>query len=191
MPTLAISAALAGPLLYLANGEGGGVHFFGQSSKGKTTIFQAAASVSGRGASDGYLRAWRATANGLEGGAALATDTALVLDEMGVLDARDAAAAIYWLANGGGKQRAGRDGALREPKSWRVSIVSSGEIPFEAKLMEGRGKARAGQLMRLLDVPADRGLASARSTMGATGRRRRVGESDQERRERGLWNRRA
>ena len=67
LPTLAISAAFAGPLLYLAGGEGGGVHFFGQSSKGKTTILQAAASVWGRGASDGYVRAWRATANGLEG----------------------------------------------------------------------------------------------------------------------------
>ena len=170
LPTLAISAALAGPLLYLANGEGGGVHFFGQSSKGKTTVLQAAASVWGRGASPGYLRAWRATANGLEGGAALATDTALVLDEMGVLEPREAAAAIYGLANGAGKQRAGRDGALREPKSWRVSIVSSGEIPIEAKLIEGKGRARAGQLVRLLDIPADRGLGfGAFNNGGETG----------------------
>ena len=158
LPMLAISAALTGPLLNMAGGEGGGVHFFGQSSKGKTTILQAAASVWGRGASPGYLRAWRATANGLEGGAALATDTALVLDEMGALDSREAGAAIYSLANGGGKQRAGRDGALRQPKSWRVIIVSSGEIPLEAKLTESKGKARAGQMLRLLDIPSDRGL---------------------------------
>jgi putative DNA primase/helicase len=157
LPVLAISAAFAGPLLYLAGAEGGGVHFFGQSSKGKTTILQAAASVWGRGASPGYVKAWRATANGLEGAAVLATDTALVLDELGVLDARDAAAAIYALANGGGKQRAARDGSAREPKSWRVTFISSGENPFEAKLTEGKGKARAGQLLRLLDVPADRG----------------------------------
>ena len=158
LPVLAISAALVGPLLHLAAGEGGGVHFYGQSSRGKTTILQAAASVWGRGASPGYVRPWRATMNALEGAAALATDTALVLDEMGVLDARDAGSAIYSLANGGGKQRAARDGSLREPKSWRLSFVSSGEVPLEAKLSEGRGKARAGQLLRLLDVPADRGL---------------------------------
>ena len=158
LPVLAISAALVGPLLHLAGGEGGGVRFYGQSSRGKTTILQAAASVWGRGASPGYVRAWRATMNALEGAAALATDTALVLDEMGVLDARDAGAAIYSLANGGGKQRAARDGSLREPKSWRLSFVSSGEVPLEAKLSEGKGKARAGQLLRLLDVPADRGL---------------------------------
>ncbi len=162
LPVLAISAALAGPLLHLAGVEGGGVHFFGQSSKGKTTILQAAASVWGRGNSPGYVRAWRATANGLEGAAAGATDTALVLDEMGVLDARDAGAAIYSLANGGGKQRAARDGSLREPKSWRVIFLSSGELPLEAKLTEGKGKARAGQLLRLLDIPADRGLGFVR-----------------------------
>jgi putative DNA primase/helicase len=159
LPVLAISAALAGPLLYLAGGEGGGIHFFGQSSKGKTTILQAAASVWGRGSTPGFVKAWRATANGLEGAASLHSDTALILDEMGVLDARDAAASIYSLANGGGKQRAGRDGSLREPKSWRVIVVSSGEVPLEAKLSEGKGKARAGQLIRILDLPADRGLS--------------------------------
>lgn len=158
LPVLGISATLAGPLLYLAGQEGGGVHFFGQSSKGKTTILQAAASVWGRGASPGYVKAWRATANGLEGAAALATDTALVLDEMSVLDARDAGTAIYALANGDGKQRAARDGSLREPKTWRVIFVSSGEVPFETKMSEGKGKARAEQLLRLLDIPADRGL---------------------------------
>jgi hypothetical protein len=47
LPVLAISAALAGPLLHLADVEGGGVHFFGQSSKGKTTLLQMAASVWG------------------------------------------------------------------------------------------------------------------------------------------------
>ncbi len=57
-----------------------------------------------------------------------------------------------------GKQRAGRDGSPREPKSWRVLYLSSGELPVEAKLAEAPGrKARAGQLVRLLDVPAERG----------------------------------
>jgi uncharacterized protein (DUF927 family) len=47
---------------------------------------------------------------------------------------------------------------LSEPKSWRVSVISSGEIPLETKLAEGKGKARAGQLLRMLDIPADRSL---------------------------------
>jgi putative DNA primase/helicase len=81
-----------------------------------------------------------------------------VLDELGVVDGRDAAQAFYGLANGQGKQRAARDGSPREPKFWRVLYLSSGELPVEAKLAEASGrKARAGQLVRLLDVPAERG----------------------------------
>lgn len=159
LPVLAISAAFAGPLLHLAGQEGGGVNFFGRSSQGKTTIVQAAASVWGRGASPGYVRAWRATANGLEGVAASASDTVLILDELSVVEARDAASSFYGLANGSGKARAARDGSLREPKTWRVLILSTGEVPTETKLAEDRGrKARAGQLVRMLDIPADRNL---------------------------------
>jgi uncharacterized protein (DUF927 family) len=159
LPTLAVSAALAGPLLALVNQEGGGVNFYGASSRGKTTIAQAAASVWGRGSSPGFVRAWRATANGLEGAAASCTDTVLILDELGVVEARDAASAIYSLANGTGKARAGRDGSLRDPKTWRTLILSTGELPIEGKLAEDNGRrARAGQLVRMLDVPADRGL---------------------------------
>lgn len=160
LPILAISTALAGPLLCLVGQEGGGVHFCGISSKGKTTLLQMAASVWGRGdAGGGYVRAWRATANGLEGAAASATDTALPLDELGQVEARDAAAALYSLSNGGGKVRAARDGGMREPKSWRVMFISTGEITSETKLSEDRGrKARAGQMVRLLDIPADRGF---------------------------------
>jgi uncharacterized protein (DUF927 family) len=161
LPVLALSAALAGPLLHLAGQEGGGVNFFGQSSRGKTTLLQMAASVWGRGASPGYVRAWRATANGLEGAAASASDTALILDELGQVEAREAAAALYSLSNGGGKVRAARDGAMREPKSWRVLTLSTGEVPVESKLSEDRGrKARAGQLVRMLDIPADRGFGA-------------------------------
>ena len=40
-------------------------------------------------------------------------------------------------------------------------ILSTGEVPTETKLAEDRGrKARAGQLVRMLDIPADRGLGS-------------------------------
>jgi len=157
LPVLAVSAALAGPLLHLAGQEGGGVHFHGQSSRGKTTLLQVAASVWGRGNSPGYVRAWRATANGLEGAAASATDTVLILDEFGQVDGREAAAVLYSLSNGGGKVRAARDGGLREPKSWRVMVLSTGETTVEAKLSEERGRRpRAGQLVRMLDIPAER-----------------------------------
>jgi uncharacterized protein (DUF927 family) len=159
---LTISAALAGPLLHLAGYEGGGVHFFGPSSIGKTTLLQTAASVWGRGGTTGgYVRTWRATANGLEGAAAGATDTALVLDEVGQVEAREMAAALYSLADGAGKARALRDGSLREPRSWRTLTISSGEVPINAKLIEDRSRrSRAGQLVRMLDIPATRAFGA-------------------------------
>ncbi len=158
LAVLAVSAALAGPLLHISGQEGGGINFFGQSSKGKTTLLQLAASVWGRGASPGYVRPWRATSNGLEGLAAGANDTALILDELGELGAREAGPAFYSLSNGTGKARMRADTASREQKGWRVLVISSGEIPIAVKLGEDRGsKARAGQLVRMLDIPADRG----------------------------------
>jgi len=155
---LAISAAFAGPLLQLANAESGGVHFFGNSSKGKTTLLQMAASVWGRGGTPGFVRAWRATTNGLEGAAASATDTALILDELGqAVDGRELGGALYALANGTGKTRSKIDGAIREPRTWRVLFVSSGEVTTVAKMAEDRGrKTRAGQLVRMLDIPTAR-----------------------------------
>jgi uncharacterized protein (DUF927 family) len=159
LPVLAVSTALAGTLAHLVGYEGGGVHFHGPSSIGKTTALRLAASVWGRGDTPGYVRSWRATANGLEGAAACASDTALILDELGQAEARELAAALYMLANGGGKARARRDGSLRESSTWRVLTLSSGELPVDVKLTEDRGrKPRAGQLVRMLDIPADRGL---------------------------------
>ena len=176
LPVFMVSAALAGPLAHLVGAEGGGVHVFGPSSIGKSAMLAAGASVWGRGGSPGYVRSWRATANGLEGAAASATDTCLVLDELGVGEARDVAASVYALANGSGKQRARRDGSPQEPKGWRVFVLSSGELPVETKLAEDYGrKTRAGQTIRLLDVPADRGLGFGAFDHG--GRVRRCGQA--------------
>lgn len=105
------------------------------------------------------MRTWSATSNALEAIAALATDTALVLDEMNQIDAKAFHHVVYSLANGKGKGRANRDGGAREAKSWRVMLISSGEMTVAAKLSEERGKgAKAGQLVRLLDIPAERGF---------------------------------
>ena len=151
----AVSVAFTGPLLGLLGLEGGGFHFYGQSSRGKSTLVEAAASVWGKGAIPGFVRPWRTTANALEGAAAIHSDTLLVLDELGMIDPREAAAAAYQLAAGSGKGRSGRDGSLRTSMSWRTMVISTGEICLSDKLVEGRQKARAGQQVRLIDVSAD------------------------------------
>jgi len=156
-PILAISTALAGPLLHIAGMDGGGVNLFGRSSRGKSTCGECAASVWGKGSSPGYVRSWRATANALKAAAAISSDTVLILDELGVVEAREAAAGVYQLASGTGEGRSARDGSLRSSLTWRVMVLSTGEMPMAAKINEDRNgrMAQAGQAVRLLDIPAD------------------------------------
>jgi putative DNA primase/helicase len=159
LPMLLVSTALSGPLLYLLGYDGGGLHVYGGSSIGKTTMLRLAASPWGRGSSSGgYVRAWSATRNGLEAAAASANDTVLIFDELSTLDAHEAGPAIYALANGSGKSRMARDTSLRETKRWRLLVVSSGEVAMATKVVEDkRQKLRAGQTVRMLDILADRG----------------------------------
>ncbi len=131
----------------------------GASSTGKSTALHVAGSVWGGGDTNGYVRSWRATANGLEGVALSHSDTLLCLDELSQLAAKDAGEAAYMLANGAGKSRSLRDGSARRASKWQVLFLSSGEIGLADKVAEdGRGrKLAAGQQVRIVDVPADAG----------------------------------
>ncbi|MDA8129638.1 MAG: DUF927 domain-containing protein [Betaproteobacteria bacterium] len=150
---LALSASFAGPLLTRCNTEGGGVHFVGDSSTGKTTLLEAGCSVWG---GSNYRRSWRATANGMEGAAALFNDCLLALDEISECDPREVGAIVYALGNGRGKQRAGRTGSARAVTRWRCFVLSSGERTIATTMQEGGHRAKAGQAVRLLDIPAAR-----------------------------------
>ncbi len=156
---LAVSAAFAAALLSITGDESGGLHFVGRSSVGKTTALRVGGSVwGGSQTQSGYLRQWRATANGLEGIAALHCDTLLCLDELSEVNPREAGQVAFMLANGAGKSRAHRDGSARKPHVWRLLFLSSGEITLADKVREdGRQKATAGQTIRILDIPADCG----------------------------------
>jgi len=153
---LALSAAFVGPLLAAMGEEGGGVHYRGKSSIGKSTVLQAAASVWG---APSFVRQWRATQNGLEGLAEQANDTLLILDELAQLDVKEAGSVAYLLANGVGKTRAAQSGEARASKKWRTFFLSSGEISLgDHAKSDGRGrKSAAGQEVRILDVEADAG----------------------------------
>ncbi|MBK7275106.1 MAG: DUF927 domain-containing protein [Betaproteobacteria bacterium] len=151
----AASMAFAGPLLAWASGtDGGGVHYMGDSSSGKTTALKVAASVCG---GRDYLQRWRATDNGIESMAAQHSDALLCLDELAQLDPRVAGESAYMLANGQGKQRAGRTGAARPRLTWRLLFLSAGEIGLAEHMGEVNKRARAGQELRMIDLPADAG----------------------------------
>ncbi|MGE3745392.1 MAG: DUF927 domain-containing protein [Sphingomonadaceae bacterium] len=153
---VSISAAFVGPLLDLIGEEGGGLNLRGPSSIGKSTALFAAASVWGP---HGFVRQWRATSNGLEGVAVQHNETLLCLDELGQLDPKEAGSVAYMLANGMGKARAARSGALKSPAHWRIMFLSSGEIGLaDLAKQDGRGRrSAAGQQVRILDVEADAG----------------------------------
>lgn len=150
--TLAVSASFAGPLLSRVHMESCGVHFFGDSSGGKTTALQAAVSVWG---SRDALRTWRGTSNGLEAAAAESTDTLLALDEISEANGKEIGAIVYALANGRGKSRATRSGGARRIARWRTVVLSTGEKTLEARMNEDGARHHAGQDVRLLNVPTD------------------------------------
>lgn len=150
---LTISASFAGPLLAKCNCEGGGIHFAGDSSTGKSTLIEAACSVWG---GSSYKRSWKSTANGMEGAASKSNDGLLALDEIGECEPREIGAILYALGNGRGKQRARKSGTARGVTKWRCIILSSGERNITTAIEESGAKAKAGHSVRMLDVPVDR-----------------------------------
>lgn len=150
----AISLAFATPLLQIMRSESGGFHFRGDSSTGKTTALLVAASVWG---GKGYVQNWRATDNGLEGLAVQHNDTLLILDELSQIDPKYAGEVAYMLSNGQGKVRASRNGAARQRLAWRLLFLSSGEVSLASHMLEAGKKVKAGQEVRMIDIPADAG----------------------------------
>lgn len=155
----AISLAFVGPIMRWLDMEGGGFHFRGASSTGKTSLAMAAGSVWGGGGSLGFASSWRATGNALEGVAHGHTETLLILDELALVDPQEAGSAAYALASGQGKARAQQSGALRRRAEWRVMVCSTGEIGLADHMRAAKRGERtmAGQELRLLDIPADAG----------------------------------
>lgn len=151
MLLIALSASFAGPLLEKCHAESGGFHFTGESSTGKTTAIEAACATWG---GPNYLRSWKATANGMEGAAVLFNDCLLALDELSECDSREIGLIVYALGNGRGKQRASRTGSARRVARWRCLVLSSGETTVETAMAAGGFKAKAGQAVRLLNIPS-------------------------------------
>ena len=61
------------------------------------------------------------------------------------------------LANEQSKARSNRNGQPRPRLTWRLLFLSAGEIGLAQHMSEGGKRARAGQELRMADVPADAG----------------------------------
>ncbi len=154
---LGVACAFAGPLAPLIGSEGGGFNLRGDSSKGKTTIIDAAASVWGapsKTGPDAFVRQWRTTANALEQTAAAHNHVLLPMDEMGQADPKEVPETLYMLANGTGKDRARAAGGNRKPVTFTNIVLSSSEESAARLAEQGGRRMKAGQEVRLLDIPA-------------------------------------
>lgn len=157
--TFCLAAAFAPPLLRHLGAEGGGFHLFGNTSRGKTTALQLAASVWGCGAApttgESLVQTWNATVNGLEAMAASANDCLLLLDEAGQKDDKDKfGKMIYDLTSGTGKATLTSDRQARDVRKWRVLFLSTGESSSYQFMKEAGVEPRGGQMLRLIDVHA-------------------------------------
>ena len=82
-------------------------------------------------------------------------DGLLVLDEMGQADPKDIGDTVYMLANGCGKNRATKTVIPRKLLTWNLLALSSGELSLSQHMQTGGKKSRAGQELRMVDIPAD------------------------------------
>lgn len=149
-----VSTAFASSLLDMLGLEGGGFHWRGSSSSGKSTVLQVAASACGNRQ---YVERWRATDNSLEAVAQSHSDALLVLDELKEIEARVAGETAYMLSHGAGKNRSSSDGSLRNKPKWRLLYLSSGEISLSEHVASVGKHSNAGMEVRLCDLPIDAG----------------------------------
>jgi len=150
-----LSAAFVGPLLKPCDGASTAFHWWGDSSLGKSGSLHAGGSVWGAPAVT--VHSWRSTDNSLEYVAAQHNDGLLILDELKEVDPKQAGAIAYMLSNAKGKNRAHHAGGLREAITWRIAMLSSGELGLADHLASVGQKSHAGQSVRFVELPADAG----------------------------------
>lgn len=153
----AVAAALAAPLIGLSDNDGFGIHFFEQSSSGKTTTANIASSLYGN--PDALRLTWYGTALGLTNEAAAHNDALMPLDEVGQgADPYSVSQSAYALFNGVGKLQGAKEGGNRDLKRWRTIAISTGEMDMETFIATSGKRVNAGQLVRLLNIPLSKAM---------------------------------
>lgn len=148
----ACAVALSAPLIGILEADSFGVHLFGGSSTGKTTTANVASSIYGH--PEHTRLTWYSTAYGILNEALAHNDGFLTLDEIGQGSSiKDVNTTAYALFNGVGKIQGAREGGNRDLMRWRTVAFSTGEKDVETFLQAGGINVKAGQLIRLLNIP--------------------------------------
>ena len=158
---LAFATFFAAPLLRWASEPGGGNHFCGKSSIGKTMASAFGQSIYGwphELADDTVGVTWAGSEAGFDAFALARSDIGLALDEITRAKRNTAEQVVYTLASGVKGPRATSSGGLRETAHANVLVLSTGE----RSLVEFIGTSlQEGARKRLADVPAEVQAGSA------------------------------
>ena len=145
---LAVIASVAAPLLHILDQEGFIVDWSGETSHGKTTALNIAASVWGspeREAPAGPMGQWasaKGSSVGHRGAAAFRHSLPLILDDTKTGQRDVIAQCAYELPAGRDASRGDRDGTERVPSTWRTVILSCGEARLSSFTQAGGARAR-------------------------------------------------
>lgn len=152
---LALGAVFASPLLGVLKQEGGGFHFFGDSSSGKTLLSMVAFSAMGN--AEALKVQWNGTSLAFDNIAAANNDGIIFLDELSQAEPKVLKDVGYSIFNGSSKLQGAAMGGNRTQLKWRVLAISTGEFDAERFLKQDGMEWNAGQAVRLPAIPTDCG----------------------------------
>jgi hypothetical protein len=142
----ALGCAVSAMLIRQLGVEGYILHYWDDSSKGKTTMLMAVLSFFGKPKRRGLLKTWNSTLVGFEARLNQCNDLPCPFDDSSeAKDDQIISDLIYMLSNGQGKQRATRGGDAKEVTEHITVGISTGEGPLI------KSKDRSGKSVRTLE----------------------------------------
>ncbi len=122
------------------------VHLWGGSGAGKTVALQLAASVWADPENGNFLTTYNATSTSMELTAGFLHSLPLCVDELQIDARRDLDETVYRLAEGVGKGRGSKSGGVQRTATWRLCVLSTGEMPMTTQA------SRGGVLNRCIEI---------------------------------------
>ncbi len=147
---LAICAALSAPLLKWVKHDNFGIHFFGDTSLGKTNAYRVCASLS---CLKPTLNSWNSTENAFIAIAKFHNDAVAIFDDIGSARPQEIERVAYHLMNGSDRDRAKGDGTLVESQTFRLVALSNGEFDYRTFFLKAKITIAEGQIVRFLSIP--------------------------------------
>lgn len=144
---LAVLASLATPLLQIVEAPNFVLDYGGNTSTGKTTTLELAASVWGQPdlkAGPAAMFSWASTHVGVETLSQLISGLPTILDDTKTVhgNPRKVTEIVYGVVSGMGKMRGAKAGGSRAVGHWRTILMSSGEQSITSFTAEGGVKTR-------------------------------------------------